>query len=64
MQNKKYDFTTLHWGNNTELIENYNVKAYPTYVLIGPDGKIVQYPAEAPSGSLDALLNDLTKIKK
>jgi thiol-disulfide isomerase/thioredoxin len=63
MQNKKYDFTTLHWGNSTELLENYDVKAYPTYVLIGPDGKIVQYPAEAPSSSLDALLYDLTKIK-
>ena len=63
MQKKSYDFTTLHWGNNTELMENYDVKAYPTYILIGPDGKIVQCPAEAPSSRLDALLYDLTKIK-
>ena len=51
--NKKYNFTNLHWGNNTDLIENYDVKAFPTFVLIGPDGKIVQYPAIAPSKHLD-----------
>ncbi len=60
--NKKFDFKTLHWGNNTELLENYNVKSYPTFVLIGPDNKIVQYPAEPPSGKLDDLLFDLIKI--
>jgi peroxiredoxin len=63
-KNKKFNFTTLHWGNNTSLLENYDVKAYPTFILIGPDGKIVQYPAENPSGSLDGLLYDLTKTKK
>ena len=62
--NKKYNFTNLHWGNNTDLIENYDVKAFPTFVLIGPDGKIVQYPAIAPSKHLDEYLFDLTKIKK
>jgi thiol-disulfide isomerase/thioredoxin len=63
-KNNKFDFTNLHWGNNADLIENYDVKAYPTFVLIGPDGKIVQYPAESPSGLLDPLLYDLTKNKK
>ncbi|MFA5782029.1 MAG: TlpA disulfide reductase family protein [Bacteroidales bacterium] len=62
--NKKFNFTTLHWGNNTDLMENYNVKAYPAFILIGPDGKIVQSPAEPPSADLDALLFDLTKIAK
>jgi thiol-disulfide isomerase/thioredoxin len=62
-KNKKYDFTTLHFGNNQDLLENYEVKAYPAFVLIGPDGKILQYPAEPPSGALNELFYDLTKIK-
>jgi thiol-disulfide isomerase/thioredoxin len=62
-KNKKFDFITLHWGNKTELLENYEVRAYPLFVLIGPDGNIVQCPAENPSGTLDALLYDLTKKK-
>ena len=62
-KNKKYNFTNLHWGNNTELLENYDVKAYPTFILIGPDGKIVQYPALTPSKHLDEYLLDLTKPK-
>ena len=62
-KSKKYDFTTLHFGNNQDLLEAYEVKAYPAFVLIDPDGKIYQYPAEPPSGALDELLHDLTKIK-
>lgn len=62
-KNKNYNFTTLHFGNNQDLLEAYEVKAYPSFVLIGPDGKILQYPAEAPSGALDELFYDLTKIK-
>jgi thiol-disulfide isomerase/thioredoxin len=63
-KNKKYDFTNLHWGNDAELLTNYDVKTYPTFVLIGPDGKIVQYPAIAPSKHLDEFLFDLTRSKK
>ncbi len=59
----KIKFTTL-WGNNAELLENYNVMAYPLFVLIDPEGKILQCPAEAPSAELDGLLHDLTKEKK
>ncbi|NTW34289.1 MAG: TlpA family protein disulfide reductase [Bacteroidetes bacterium] len=62
-KNKTFDFITLHWGNNTEFLDNYNVKTYPNFVLIGTDGKIVQYPADTPSTYLDALLFNLTKIK-
>jgi peroxiredoxin len=61
--NKKINFTTL-WGNNAELMENYNIVAYPTFVLIDPDGKIVQCPAEKPSSDLDAILRKLTTEKK
>jgi hypothetical protein len=64
MQNKKFSFTTLHWGNNTELLDNYNIKTYPSFILIGPDGKIVQSQADSPSSYLDALLFDLTNISK
>jgi len=62
-KNKKINFTTL-WGYNAELLENYNVVTYPTFVLLDPDGKIVQCPAEVPSGKLDQLLQGLMKGKK
>lgn len=62
-QDTKFSFTSLFWGNNSALLENYNVKTYPTLILIDPDGKIYMNPAETPSGDLDALLYDLTKTK-
>jgi thiol-disulfide isomerase/thioredoxin len=63
-QNTTFGFTSLHWNGNSELLENYDVKAYPSYILIDPDGKIYQNPAEAPSAYLNELLFDLSKEKK
>lgn len=63
MQDNKYDFTTLHWGNDAGLLEKYDVKAYPAFILIGPDGKIRNRPAVAPSEGLNDFLYDLTKLK-
>ena len=58
-----YNFTILHWGNNATLLDDYNVKTVPTYILIDPEGKIVQAAAEPPSEQLDELLYKLTKGK-
>ncbi len=63
LQNKKSTITNLFWGNQASLLESYNVKTFPTYVLIGPDGKIVDYPTIKPSVNLDAYLSFLTGIK-
>ncbi|HNW97423.1 MAG TPA: TlpA disulfide reductase family protein [Bacteroidales bacterium] len=63
-QNKKFNFTCLYWGNDTKLLDDYNIKAFPTYFLIDPEGKIYQNPAEAPSQYLDGLLKLITKEKK
>ena len=62
-KNKMFDFITLHWANNTELLENYNVKTCPNFILIDPKGKIVKYPADSPSKYLDAFLFDLLNEK-
>lgn len=62
-QSAKFSFISLYWGNNAALLENYDVKAYPTFLLIDPDGKIYMNPAETPSEDLNALLYDLTKEK-
>jgi len=65
MQNNsiKYNFTLLHWGNNFTILEDYNVKTYPSFILIDPKGKIVQSATEPPSEQLDELLYKLTQGK-
>ncbi len=36
----KYNWTWLHFDGNYRLLEHYGVVSYPTFVLIGPDGKL------------------------
>jgi thiol-disulfide isomerase/thioredoxin len=62
-ESTKLDFTNLHWGGNSELMEKYDVRAYPKYMMIDPDGKIFLNPAMAPSENLNEYLLDLTKDK-
>jgi peroxiredoxin len=59
--NLKTDFVWnfLHIGDNYNLLKEYNVKAYPLFVLIDQDGNIVQYPADLPGSGLELSLQKL-----
>lgn len=63
-QNTKFSFTSLHWGGSSGLIENYDIRAFPKFLMIDPDGKIFLNPAITPSENLNEYLFDLTKEKK
>ena len=49
VSNKDYDWTFLVCGNACNLSVIYNVRAYPTYYLIGRDGKLIISPAPPPT---------------
>ncbi|MBQ9470837.1 MAG: TlpA family protein disulfide reductase [Bacteroidales bacterium] len=51
-----YSWTFLHYGNRPEVIKDYDVRAYPTYYLIGPDQKLVMSPAVSPQEGFEARL--------
>lgn len=46
----KYRWTWLHFDGNYRLLEHYGVVSYPTFVLIGPDGRL-QYDMTPTPGS-------------
>jgi hypothetical protein len=48
LQNAGYDWTFLHYGNKPEIIKDFDIRAYPTYFLIGPDRKLLLSPAPSP----------------
>ena len=58
---KQYDWPLLNLGNNILLLEAYNVRTFPEYVLIRPGTKIEQSPAPTPDGNLDALVGKLVR---
>lgn len=46
--NKDINWKVLWYNFDTELIKNYNIKAFPTYYLINPNGILVMNPAPSP----------------
>lgn len=45
MHRNGYTWTALYFDKKEDLLEDYNVKHYPTGYLLDPEGKLVQSPA-------------------
>ena len=57
---KRHELPWLHVLNGegaNDVAELYGVQAYPTYVLIAPDGKVLQWMADDPD-TFDLYFND------
>jgi len=52
-EQKGYNWTFLHWGNNQNILKEYNIKTMPTYFFINPDGKISLSPAPKPNEDIE-----------
>jgi len=48
VENNSYPWTFLHFSNQPDILEGYDIQAYPSYFLIAPDGKMVLSPAPTP----------------
>ncbi len=59
-------WTHLYYGGNTNLLDDYGVNSIPFYILIGPNGVVIQNPAQSPSPngsyiSIDKTFFDINK---
>jgi peroxiredoxin len=62
-ENPKFDWLFLYDNTGMLLKNNYEIKNFPTYFLINPEGKIVQAPADGPEGDIERAFYDITKPK-
>lgn len=61
-KNSSYNWLFLHIGDDKKLLEKYQVKTYPTYVLIDQNLKIYKFPAGRPGGTAErATENNIEK---
>jgi len=51
-----YDWPFLNLNNDILLLEDFEIKTYPTYAIINPDGTIAMIPAPMPDESLELYL--------
>lgn len=63
LKNPKFDWVFLYDNSGTQLKSEYEIRSFPAYFLINPEGKFVQAPAESPDGDIDRILYDITKPK-
>jgi thiol-disulfide isomerase/thioredoxin len=56
LNNSEYNWNFLHYGNQPKVIEDYDIRAYPTYFLVGPDGKLIYSPAASPAENFELYL--------
>jgi len=59
LNEKKYPWANFHYDNDLDLIEDYEIKTYPLFVLIDREGKIIRYPAPSPSQNLENIIGKL-----
>lgn len=54
-ENPSMKWTFLHIGESRSLLQEYEVRTFPTYILIGKEGEIIEFPAPRPSSGTDRL---------
>ncbi|MBN2214431.1 MAG: TlpA family protein disulfide reductase [Bacteroidales bacterium] len=63
LKNKNYNWRFLYYGNQPDILDEYDIRAFPTYFLIGPDGKLVQSPAPAPGENFESKLFEVMRSR-
>lgn len=48
VERKKYPYTFLHYGNQSDVFKDYDIRAFPTYYFINKNGKLSISPAASP----------------
>jgi peroxiredoxin len=55
------NWTFLHFGNQPQIMEWYDIRAFPTYFLIDTKGKLVLSPAASPGENFEMYLFQVMK---
>ncbi len=59
----KYNWKFLLYDRQPDVIKDYDIRAFPTYFLIGPDGKLILSPAPSPSEDFESKLFEIMKAR-
>nr|HQH40845.1 TlpA disulfide reductase family protein [Bacteroidales bacterium] len=58
-----YAWTFLHYGQQPDILKDYDIRAFPTYFLIGPDGKLILSPAPSPAENFQQTLFNIMRSR-
>ena len=64
LKNKKYNWNFLHFNGNYELLDDYQIKTVPFYILIDDKGNIAEYPAKNPIYNIEKYFDKIIENEK
>ncbi len=64
LKQRGLDWTVLYVGKRTDILEKYDVKIFPTYIILNPDATIALAPASMADENLENELMHVLKKKK
>jgi len=56
---KDFGWTFLHLDDQMEVLREYDIKAFPMYVLIDAQGNIAKYPLDSPGEAMDGAISSV-----
>ncbi len=56
-RNRNFDWPVLQVDGQILLLESYDIRTYPSFVIVNPDGSIAMSPAPMPEENLEFFLN-------
>ena len=59
----KLNWLFLYYGNQPDILKTYDIRAFPTYYLIGPDGKLIMSPAPSPGENFELQLFNIMRAR-
>jgi hypothetical protein len=63
-ENKEYNWNLLNLGDDILLLEKYQIKTFPDYIILGKNNKIGMAPAPSPDRYLDSHVRRLYNYYK
>ncbi|MCG8410247.1 MAG: TlpA family protein disulfide reductase [Bacteroidales bacterium] len=61
VEKKNYPFTFLHYGNQSKVFQDYDIRTYPTYYFIDKEGKLKLSPAPSIDQKLEFAIYKILK---
>lgn len=61
LEQTNYEWTFLHYGNKPDIVRDFDIRAFPTYFLIGPDKRLVTSPAPSPKENFEKMFFSLLR---
>lgn len=58
-----FNWTFLHYEGQPEILKDYDIRAFPTYFLVGPDGKLLLSPAPSPAENFEQRLFEIMRSR-